>query len=132
MAFDLAGEIEESSRFVIVDDFEITGGGIISEALEDEQSWIREKVMRRNYKWEQSLISREERAEKYNQKSTLILITGEEDVGKKPTAKALEKDYLMMVKLFIFWGLVIYFMVLMLILKMVIMKRKRRAFASFS
>jgi len=91
MAFDLAGEIEETSRFVIVDDFEIAGGGIISEALEDEQSWVREKVMRRNYKWEQSLISREERAEKYNQKSTLVLITGEEDVGKKPTAKALEK-----------------------------------------
>ncbi|SHN02895.1 GTP-binding protein [Halanaerobium congolense] len=91
MAFDLAGEIEETSRFVIVDEFEIAGGGIISEALEDEQSWVREKVMRRNYKWEQSLISREERAEKYNQKSTLILITGEEDVGKKPTAKALEK-----------------------------------------
>ncbi|SIQ32251.1 GTP-binding protein [Halanaerobium kushneri] len=91
MAFDLAGEIEETSRFVIVDDFEIAGGGIISEALEDEQSWVREKVMRRNYNWEQSLISREERAEKYNQKSTLVLITGEEDVGKKPTAKALEK-----------------------------------------
>jgi bifunctional enzyme CysN/CysC len=91
MAFDLAGAIEETSRFVIVDDYEIAGGGIISAALEDEQSWVREKVMRRNYKWEQSLISREERAEKYNQKSTLILITGEEDVGKKPTAKALEK-----------------------------------------
>ncbi|PTV94096.1 bifunctional enzyme CysN/CysC [Halanaerobium saccharolyticum] len=91
MAFDLAGEIEETSRFVIVDDFEIAGGGIISEAMEDEQSWVREKVMRRNYNWEQSLISREDRAEKYNQKSTLILITGEEDVGKKPTAKALEK-----------------------------------------
>src|SRR6056297_1521614 len=91
LAFDLAGEIEETSRFVIVDDFEIAGGGIISAALKDEQSWVREKVMRRNYKWEQSLISREERAEKYNQKSTLILITGEEDVGKKPTAKALEK-----------------------------------------
>jgi bifunctional enzyme CysN/CysC len=91
MAFDLAGEIEETSRFVIVDDFEIAGGGIISAALEDEQSWVREKVMRRNYNWEQSLISREDRAEKYNQKSTLVLITGEEDVGKKPTAKALEK-----------------------------------------
>jgi len=91
MAFDLAGEIEETSRFVVVDDFEIAGGGIISKALEDEQSWVREKVMRRNYNWEQSLISREDRAEKYNQKSTLVLITGEEDVGKKPTAKALEK-----------------------------------------
>ncbi|RCW86898.1 bifunctional enzyme CysN/CysC [Halanaerobium sp. DL-01] len=91
IAFDRAGEIEETSRFVIVDDFEIAGGGIVSDALEDEQSWLREKVIRRNYKWEQSIISREERAEKYNQKSTLILITGEEDVGKKPTAKALEK-----------------------------------------
>jgi len=47
--------------------------------------------MIRNYKWEKSHITNDERAEKYNQKSTLVLITGEEDVGKKPTAKALEK-----------------------------------------
>ncbi|MTI61794.1 MAG: GTP-binding protein [Firmicutes bacterium] len=91
IAFDLAGKIDQTSRFVIVDGYEITGGGIIQEALDDEQKWIREKVMRRNYMWEQSRISREHRAEKYSQKPSLILITGEEDVGKKPTAKALEK-----------------------------------------
>ncbi|ADL13448.1 GTP-binding protein [Acetohalobium arabaticum] len=91
IAFDLANEIAETSRFVIVDEHEIAGGGIVQEALEDKQSWIREKVMLRNYKWEKSHITNDERAEKYNQKSTLVLITGEEDVGKKPTAKALEK-----------------------------------------
>jgi bifunctional enzyme CysN/CysC len=91
IAFDLANEIAETSRFVIVDEYEIAGGGIVQEALEDEHSWVREKVMLRNYKWEKSHISNDRRAEKYNQKSTLVLITGEEDVGKKPTAKTLEK-----------------------------------------
>ncbi len=91
IAFDLAVNNARTSRFVIVDDYEIAGGGIVQKALTDEQSWVRDKVIRRNYKWESSIISREERAEKYNQKSTLVLITGQEDVGKKPTAKALEK-----------------------------------------
>ena len=48
--------------------------------------------MLRNYKWESSIIKRDERSEKYSQKPTLVLITGEEDVGKKPTAKALERE----------------------------------------
>ncbi len=91
IAFDLASQLDQTSRFVIVDDYEIAAGGIIQEALDDDQKWVREKVIRRNYKWEQSRISKENRAEKYNQKPSLILITGEENVGKKPTAKALEK-----------------------------------------
>ncbi len=90
IAFDLANEIIESSRFVIVDNYEISGGGIILEALEDKQSWIREKVLLRNYKWELSELTNEERAERYNQKSTLVLITGTKDIGKKRLAKTLE------------------------------------------
>jgi len=92
ISFDLAGELAPTSRFVLVDEFEIAGGGIIQEALADEQTWVREMVMLRNYKWESSRITLEERAEKYSQEPTLVLITGEEDVGKKPTAKALEKE----------------------------------------
>ncbi len=91
ISFDLTGENEELSRFVIVDEYEISGGGIIQDALTDERKWLRDKIFRRNYKWEQSLIDMDERAEKYNQKPTLLLITGEEDVGKKPIAKALER-----------------------------------------
>ncbi|MGM0414963.1 MAG: GTP-binding protein [Bacillota bacterium] len=92
ISYDLAGEIESTSRFVIVDDYEISGGGIIQQTLADRQSWVRENVMLRNYKWESSIIKRDERSEKYSQKPTLVLITGEEDVGKKPTAKALERE----------------------------------------
>jgi len=90
IAFDLAEENSATGRFVIVDDYDIRGGGIIREALEDEQVWVRDKVFLRNYKWERSRISFESRAEKYNQKSTLIIITGEKDAGKKPIAKELE------------------------------------------
>ena len=90
IAFDLASDIDKTSRFVIVDEYEIAGGGIIHEILEDKFSQIRDSVMIRNYKWEKSIIAPESRAEKYNQKSTLILITGPRNVGKKDAAKALE------------------------------------------
>jgi bifunctional enzyme CysN/CysC len=91
IAFDLAGELEQSSRFVIVDNYEISGGGIINESLSDSHTEIRENVLIRNLKWQKSKISREERAEKYNQVPSLIIITGAKDVGKKPLAKAMEQ-----------------------------------------
>jgi len=47
-------------------------------------------VLLRNYKWEKSIIAPEKRAEKYNQKSTLILLTGEKSVDRKAIAKNLE------------------------------------------
>ncbi|HVN81982.1 MAG TPA: GTP-binding protein [Terriglobia bacterium] len=90
IAFDL-GEIPETSRFVVIDNYEISGGGTVLEALEDQQGAIREKVFLRNSKWEKSSITPEERAIKYGQKSALILITGPKDSGKKPIARALEK-----------------------------------------
>ncbi len=90
IAFDLADKLALTSRFVIIDNYEIRGGGIIREAQADRQTQVREKVLRRNYKWEQSIISAEKRAEKYNQKSTLILITGQRQSGKKELAKNLE------------------------------------------
>jgi len=52
IAFDLAEEIPATGRFVIVDQYEISGGGTILESLEDEQTWLREKVLLRNLKWE--------------------------------------------------------------------------------
>jgi len=90
IAFDLADKLALTSRFVIIDNYEIRGGGIIREAQTDKQSSVREQVLLRNYKWEQSKISAERRAEKYNQKSTLILITGQSHSGRKEIAKKLE------------------------------------------
>ncbi|MEQ8171882.1 MAG: adenylyl-sulfate kinase [Candidatus Eremiobacterota bacterium] len=91
VAFDTVEELPVTGRFVIVDNYEICGGGIILEALEYKQTSVRSKVFRRNFKWEQSTIGKEERAEKYNQWSTLVLITGGKNTGKKPVAKSLER-----------------------------------------
>jgi len=105
IAFDLACDIVTISRFVIIDNYEISGGGIIMEALEDKQSWIRDKILLRNYKWEIGEITNDERAEKYNQRATLILITGKKDVGKKNLAKALEYQLFKEGKIVYFLGI---------------------------
>jgi bifunctional enzyme CysN/CysC len=91
IASDLAEDIPSTSRFVVVDDFEIRGGGIVREALPDRQTAVRDRVMLRNYKWEPSIIQAGQRAEKYNQKAALILVTGEDEVERKGLAKALER-----------------------------------------
>jgi bifunctional enzyme CysN/CysC len=90
IACDLAEDIAATSRFVIVDDYEIRGGGIVREALADRQAAVRDRVLQRNYKWEPSFIQPERRAEKYNQKAALILVTGEDEAERKNVAKGLE------------------------------------------
>lgn len=92
IAFDLVEDIAGTSRFVIVDDYEIAGGGIITEALEDEEQAIRESAMLRNYKWEASEIAVEDRIEHYAQRPTMVVLTGPENVGKKKMAKLLERE----------------------------------------
>ena len=90
IAFDLADEIAETSRFVIVDDYEICGGGIVRESLSDQQAWVREKVFLRNSKWEPSFIASERRAARFAQRATLLLITGAKDADRKGLARLLE------------------------------------------
>lgn len=80
-----------SGRFVVVDNYEIAGGGIITETLTDEFTDTRDLVIRRNYKWESSTITPLERAARLSQRATLVLITGERSVGKKDVAKRLER-----------------------------------------
>lgn len=94
ISFDLVDDNAVTSRFVIVDHYEISGGGIITEVKEDEHDKIRDRVLLRNYKWENSTISREIRSEQYSQKPVLIVITGEQNVGKRTLAKELEENLL--------------------------------------
>jgi len=90
LAFDLASELKESTRFVLVDDYENSGGGIILEDLPDAEKWVRDTTYIRNIKWIRSLITTEQRTEKYNQRPCLILITGEKGSGRKTIANQLE------------------------------------------
>lgn len=92
IAFDLAADLKDTSRFVIVDNYEICGGGIVLEDLPDAEKWARDLTLVRNYKWIKSLLTAEERAEHYNQRASLVLITGEKGVGRKRIAHQLETN----------------------------------------
>ena len=105
IAFDTVEDISGTGRFVIIDDYEIRGGGIIREALVDEQQQMRQQVMQRNQKWTASTIGREQRWERYNQKAALILITGKRNVGKKTLAKAIEQRLFTDGKIVYFMGI---------------------------
>jgi bifunctional enzyme CysN/CysC len=91
IAFDPADVIEGTGRFVIVDDYEIRGGGIVRKALTDAQENLRDYVMRRNQKWALSEISRDQRQQSYRQRPSLVIITGRPNIGKKTLARAVEQ-----------------------------------------
>lgn len=105
IAFDLYSILAATGRFVLVDRYEIAGGGVILEALEDKQSQVRDKVITRNYKWEKSNISPEERIEKHNQKAALLLVTGPQEMERKAIAKGLEAKLFHDGKLVYFLGI---------------------------
>ncbi len=91
IAFDLTETLTETSRFVIVDDYEISGGGIILESIRDEEAAVRDGVYVRDQRWIKSLITPQQRAEVYNQRSAMLIITGKKGAGRKRTANQLEK-----------------------------------------
>ena len=90
IAFDLADAVAATSRFVIVDAYEISGGGIVLEALADKQEAIRERVLLREWKWEPSSIALDRRAARFAQRPTLLLVTGPKDADRKGLARQLE------------------------------------------
>ena len=90
IAYDLAMELPETGRFVIVDGYEIRGGGIVLEGLTDAESAVRETVFQRNIHWIPSDVTEEERSERYNQHACLVIITGQQGTGRKRLARSLE------------------------------------------
>ncbi|WP_320046468.1 GTP-binding protein [uncultured Ilyobacter sp.] len=91
IAFDENRDLQNTSRFVIVDDYDIAGGGIIDEALEDRQSKARDQVILRNYNWEKGMVTARERSERYNHKAKLILVTGQKGTGRRDIGRGVEK-----------------------------------------
>ncbi len=92
IACDLNHEIAQTGRFVIIDNYEIAGGGVILNTLSNEKNRVAEYVDEREKNWDRSGITPAMRKGRYNQRSTLVLICGHAGVGKERLAKALEED----------------------------------------
>ncbi len=105
LAFDLAEALLETSRFVIVDGYEISGGGNIQEGLSDEEEATRDQVLRRNARWIPGNVSQEQRAERFGQHAGLVIITGPQGVGRKRLARLLEQDLFERGKLVYYLGM---------------------------
>ncbi|MBQ9980890.1 MAG: adenylyl-sulfate kinase [Oscillospiraceae bacterium] len=84
IAFDLAGQTEATSRFVIIDEYEIAGGGIITEALKSHDYDVR------NIRWASGGISGEER-KKLSGQGMVVWMTGLSGSGKTTISLEAEK-----------------------------------------
>ncbi len=101
IAFDAISDIELTGRFVIVDNYEISGGGIILEGVSDSDNSLVEHIRDREYLWEKGLIAAAQREEVYGHKSKFIVITtGSEenekviqDIGKKLESRLFTMNY---------------------------------------
>ncbi|OGX37846.1 MAG: adenylyl-sulfate kinase [Omnitrophica WOR_2 bacterium RIFCSPHIGHO2_02_FULL_50_17] len=104
IAFDDINSIPETGRFVLVDNYEISGGGIILAPVYAQETALNQHIRSREYSWERSAITPVKRAFQYQHKSALVVITGQADTGKRIVAKALEEGLFKLGKFVYFLG----------------------------
>jgi bifunctional enzyme CysN/CysC len=90
IAFDLSSSFEVTGRFVLVDDYDIAGGGIVTEMVHDDQEFLREEARKRDFAWVKGEVGVEARAQQYGHRAAIVLITGGRYTGKSYLAKKLE------------------------------------------
>ena len=90
VAFDLSSSFETTGRFVLVDEYDFAGGGIVTEMVHDDQEFLREEARRRDFAWVKGEVGIEERAQQYGHRAAIVLVTGGRHTGKSFLAKKLE------------------------------------------
>ena len=94
LAFDIGEEIMTTGRFVIVDEYEIVGGGIVQEALDDK-----------HLHWHFTSVSKADRERLNGHRGGVLWFTGLSGSGKSTLANALEKRlYIMGIRTYLLDG----------------------------
>lgn len=91
VAFDLTTEIAQTGRFVLIDNYQIAGGGVILDVPADEMDLTSEHVRQREKNWRRSRITPHLRQSRLGQQSTLVVIAGRPGTGKSDIAQRLEE-----------------------------------------
>jgi len=91
VACDPAVEMPQTGRFVIIDEYEIAGGGVILSAEQTSNTLVLEHVRQRNQAWVRSQISPQERAERHEQRPALVVICGPQGGEMEALGRAVEE-----------------------------------------
>ena len=90
VAFDLALESEATGRFVIVDGYDIAGGGIVTGAEADQHDGLRAEARLRDFHWVPGGVTDAQRRLAYGHGPALVMVVGKPGVGKHGYARAIE------------------------------------------
>ncbi len=91
VACDPALEIPQTGRFVLIDDYEIAGGGVVLSAEQASNTLVLEHVRQRNRAWVRSRISAQERAGRHGQRPALVVICGPQGGDLESLGRAVEE-----------------------------------------
>lgn len=90
IAFDLYANFETTGRFVLIDNYDVAGGGIITEMVSDEQEDFRTEARERDSAWVKGDVGAEERSRHYGHRAAVVLLTGPDTTAKSFLARKLE------------------------------------------
>ncbi|MEY7998997.1 GTP-binding protein [Clostridium sp. Mt-5] len=93
ICFDKFSELQSTGRFVIIDGYDISGGGIISD-VEDSLKREIKGVKSKNISIRKRLVSRRDREKNLGQSGRVIWLTGLPGCGKNEIAVKLEKRFI--------------------------------------
>jgi bifunctional enzyme CysN/CysC len=91
IAFDRYADVDATGRFVIIDGYDIRGGGIVMEPLNDEQEPFRQEARQRDFQWRRGEVKLSERVDRNGHAPGVILFVGERGTGKARLARLLER-----------------------------------------
>jgi bifunctional enzyme CysN/CysC len=91
IAFDPVTAIEGTGRFVIVDNYEIAGGGIILDEADSGHTLLTDHIHNREIAWEKGFVTQADRAARNGHGSKFIVFAGEDYDAVTGFAKELER-----------------------------------------
>ena len=91
IAFDPVTTIEGTGRFVIVDHYEIAGGGIILEGVDSRDTLLTDNIRQREIAWDKGFITQTDRLHHNSHRAKFIVFIGEEFDRVTLLAKKLEQ-----------------------------------------
>jgi len=92
IAFDNADRIVNTGRFVLIDRFQVCGGGVISKGEYPDRRQLLSGVKSQNIFWSEGKITRDARERRNHHKGAIIWLTGLSGAGKSTVATELERE----------------------------------------